>query len=241
MRFYSRLQIQESRIGWIALLKWGDRNARLGHWATLLRNDTEGPHELTRYPCRTCFKLSRFIPAELQTPNLHPVGKGYEANGEHAHQDSLRKLYRFFFYIANLPVLSPPDGCGRSYATSPCNPRDDRRGRAPTQDLPLLERPTQKLVRWLADEEQYRPSEGEMEVGENLYGGDFNGRDIGFFASSKNIAKRRRGGSESEGIDQPVCKKNCATDEGMRRQRPHQRQTVVGAYQSMAEETEGDP
>ena len=87
----------------------------------------------------------------------------------------------------------------------------------------------QKLVRWLADEEQYHPIEDEqMEVGEDRYGGDFSDRDIGLFTSSKNIAKRPRGGPEPEGIDQPARKKIEPQNREGGHQRPRQRKTVVG-------------
>ena len=151
-------------------------------WGDMMARGTDHSADLAIYPCKTCFRMCRFAPPELQPNELTSVGGLQPVKDSEVYRACVRRLYNLFD-IDDLPLLEPPPGRenrDHTYSSAPTQTTDQPREPYAWDRMTLLERPLlpeQRLAPnqrayQMEKEEQYLPdvvTTGSQD--ENVYGG----------------------------------------------------------------------
>ena len=124
-----------NQVGEIIVHEWNP-------WHVLLANDDEQASEIILHPCKTCFKVCRFLPTALQVLQPDMVGGVQPVDDAETRQRSIRSLYQLF--DIDMPLLTRPEPTpGVQSYSSGVNQQERLDSMEPCAwaDLPLLERP----------------------------------------------------------------------------------------------------
>ena len=148
---------------------WRDRSQQAGEitineWiprAVTMFNDNDEPTIIVLYPCKTCFKLCRFAPPELQAQEMDDVDGAQPIQDDISHGEMIQQLYRLFA-IPDLSMMEHPPGRIYGAAGTYSGPSTNKSSRASDpgriRRLPLLERPRNAAVYQLKEDEHYQPA-----------------------------------------------------------------------------------